>query len=53
MEPPEVLYHGTGEKYAASIDAQGLLPKGRLYIHLSGDEDTARSVGIRHGRPVI
>ena len=53
MEPPEVLYHGTGEKYAASIDAQGLLPQRRLYVHLSGDEDTARSVGIRHGRPVI
>ena len=53
MEPPEVLYHGTGEKYAASIDAQGLLPQRRLYVYLSGDEDTARSVGIRHGRPVI
>ena len=52
-EPPEILYHGTGEKYAASIDAQGLLPKGRLYVHLSGDEDTAGSVGIRHGKPVI
>ena len=52
-EPPEILYHGTGEKYAASIDAQGLLPRRRLYVHLSGDEDTARSVGIRHRRPVI
>ena len=53
MEPPEILYHGTGEKYAASIDAQGLLPRRRLCVHLSGDEDTARSVGIRHGKPVI
>ena len=52
-EPPEILYHGTGEKYAVSIDAQGLLPRRRLYVHLSGDEDTARSVGIRHGKPVI
>ena len=52
-EPPEILYHGTGEKYAASIDAQGLLPGRRLYVHLSGDEDTARKVGIRHGRPII
>ena len=52
-EPPEILYHGTGEKYAASIDAQGLLPGRRLYVHLSGDEDTARKVGIRHGKPVI
>jgi putative RNA 2'-phosphotransferase len=53
MEPPEILYHGTGEKYAASIDAQGLLPGRRLYVHLSGDKDTARSVGIRHGKPIV
>ena len=33
--PPELLYHGTGEKYRKSIDAEGLKPKGRLYVHLS------------------
>lgn len=27
MSPPEYLYHGTGKKYAASIDRLGLLPK--------------------------
>ncbi|MBE6123478.1 MAG: RNA 2'-phosphotransferase [Erysipelotrichaceae bacterium] len=52
-EPPEVLYHGTGEKYVSSIEAQGLLPKSRLYVHLSKDTETARNVGSRHGRPVI
>ena len=52
-EPPEFLYHGTGEKYVASIEAQGLIPKSRLYVHLSSDADTARRVGQRHGRPVI
>ncbi len=52
-EPPEVLYHGTGEKYVSSIEAQGLIPKSRLYVHLSKDTDTARNVGARHGRPVI
>ena len=52
-EPPEILYHGTGEKFAASIDKQGLIPKSRLYVHLSGDEDTACKVGQRHGKPVI
>ena len=52
-EPPEFLYHGTGEKYVASIDAQGLVPKSRLYVHLSADVDTARKVGQRHGKPVI
>ena len=51
--PPEVLYHGTGEKFVESILRQGLLPKSRLYVHLSGDVETARKVGARHGRPVI
>ena len=51
--PPAVLYHGTGEKYVASIDREGLIPKSRLYVHLSSDEETARKVGSRHGKPVI
>ena len=51
--PPAILYHGTGEKYVASIDVQGLIPKSRLYVHLSSDAETARKVGSRHGRPVI
>ena len=53
VEPPEILYHGTGEKYTGSIEKEGLIPKSRLYVHLSGDEETARKVGMRHGRPVI
>ncbi len=53
VTPPDILYHGTGEKYTASIDVQGLIPKSRLYVHLSGDMDTARKVGSRHGKPVI
>ncbi len=51
--PPDILWHGTGEKYVASIDEQGLLPKSRLYVHLSGDYETAVKVGSRHGKPVI
>ncbi len=52
-EPPEYLYHGTGQKYVKSIDQTGLVPKGRLYVHLSKDVDTAVKVGSRHGQPVI
>lgn len=52
-KPPVILYHGTGEKYVTSIDEQGLIPKSRLYVHLSGDEVTAKTVGSRHGKPVI
>ena len=51
--PPEILYHGTGEKSVPSIDERGLLPQSRLYVHLSGDAETARKVGGRHGRPVV
>lgn len=51
--PPEYLFHGTGEKYVSSIDSQGLLPKSRLYVHLSDNTTTAEKVGKRHGKPVI
>ena len=51
--PPEILYHGTGEKYVPSIDQQGLIPKSRLYVHLSEDKETAVKVGQRHGKPVV
>jgi len=52
-EPPELLWHGTGEKFVASIDVQGLIPKSRLYVHLSADEETAVKVGRRHGNPIL
>lgn len=51
--PPELLWHGTGEKYTASIEKTGLIPKSRLYVHLSKDMDTAIAVGKRHGKPVV
>lgn len=51
--PPAILYHGTGEKYIASINEHGLIPKSRLYVHLSKDYETAVKVGSRHGKPVV
>lgn len=53
VKPPQFLWHGTGEKYVISIDEQGLIPKSRLYVHLSKDEETAINVGKRHGKPVL
>ena len=52
-EPPEYLYHGTGEKYVESINQDGLIPKSRLYVHLSKDIKTAENVGKRHGKEVV
>ena len=53
VNPPEYLWHGTGEKYTDSIELIGLIPKSRLYVHLSSDEETAINVGKRHGKPVV
>lgn len=46
--PPEILYHGTARRFLNSILENGLLPKGRQYVHLSQDVETAHSVGMRH-----
>lgn len=51
--PPEILWHGTAEKYVESIEEQGLIPKSRLYVHLSKNMETAVNVGKRHGKPVV
>lgn len=51
--PPDILWHGTGEKYTSSIETEGLIPKTRLYVHLSADPNTAIKVGSRHGKPVV
>ena len=51
--PPSVLFHGTGAQNVASILRIGLESRGRNHVHLSGDEDTARKVGMRHGKPVV
>lgn len=53
LEPPEILYHGTAARFLESIREQGLKPMSRLYVHLSGDKDTAGKVGKRHGKPVV
>ena len=51
--PPEVLYHGTAEKYLPPIRAQGLLKGSRHHVHLSERVETATAVGQRHGRLVL
>ena len=53
LNPPDILYHGTGEKYVESIKKQGLIRKNRLYVHLSDNIEIAEKVGKRHGKPVI
>lgn len=51
--PPDVLYHGTGEGAVESIKQMGLCKMSRHHVHLSTDIVTAKTVGTRHGRPVV
>jgi putative RNA 2'-phosphotransferase len=52
-QPPDTLYHGTVERFLASILAEGLKKGKRHHVHLSRDVETARKVGARRGKPVI
>jgi putative RNA 2'-phosphotransferase len=52
-DPPATLYHGTVEAVLPAIRKQGLRKMLRHHVHLSADEETARAVGARRGRPVI
>lgn len=52
-KPPEILYHGTAQRFLGDIRREGLKPMSRLYVHLSRDVETAKAVGGRHGKPAI
>ncbi len=51
--PPEILFHGTAERFLDSIKGNGLIKGRRHHVHLSADAKTARIVGQRHGKPVV
>lgn len=53
IAPPARLFHGTATRFLDAIMIEGLRPGGRQKVHLSADEATARTVGQRHGKPVI
>lgn len=52
-DPPAVLYHGTVERFLATIERDGLRPMQRHHVHLSATVDTAVKVGSRRGSPVV
>jgi putative RNA 2'-phosphotransferase len=52
-KPPDFLFHGTATRFVESIKRLGLVPKKRNYVHLSPDQQTALTVGGRHGKPIV
>ena len=54
VQPPAVLFHGTSSGFLEQIKHEGLKPKGRQYVHLSVDQETALLVAKRkQGIPSI
>jgi putative RNA 2'-phosphotransferase len=53
VEPPDILYHGTVQRFVPSIAENGLRSGSRQHVHLSPDTKTATAVGNRRGRSVI
>ncbi|MEO6722412.1 MAG: RNA 2'-phosphotransferase [Ferruginibacter sp.] len=51
--PPDLLYHGTADRFVESILKEGLIKQQRQQVHLSLEVETAKAVGARHGKPVI
>jgi putative RNA 2'-phosphotransferase len=51
--PPDILYHGTATRFLDSILEKGIVKGNRLYVHLSKDDETATTVGARHGKPYV
>lgn len=52
-DPPEVLFHGTVERFLDAIRAEGLKKMNRHDVHLSPDVPTAIKVGQRRGQPIV
>jgi putative RNA 2'-phosphotransferase len=54
LEPPDVLFHGTVDRFLDSIRDKGLLRGARTHVHLSPDAKTAEIVAARRaGKKII
>lgn len=52
-QPPEILLHGTPQKFVDAIRTEGLQKIKRHDVHLHEDLKVAKDVGKRRGNPVI
>lgn len=54
VTPPDVLYHGTNQRFLSAILTEGLTKQARHHVHLSPDIATATIVaGRRKGQDVL
>lgn len=53
LEPPNILYHGTSNKFINSIMSEGLIKKERHHVHLSSSIEEAFEVAKRRKNPIL
>lgn len=53
LAPPNILLHGTAERFLSVIFEQGLTKQQRHHVHLSETRELALSVGARYGKPAV
>lgn len=53
IEPPEILFHGTAERFWPLIELEGLDKRNRQHVHLTENTTVATSVGGRYGKPLL
>lgn len=51
--PPDVLFHGTVERFLPSIRTRGLVKGKRHHVHLSATRELAIVVGKHRGEPYV
>ena len=52
-QPPELLCHGTPQKFVQAIQSGGLKKMNRHHVHMHPDKSLAKEVGSRRGKPVL
>ena len=52
-EPPEILFHGTVDRFLEAIRREGLVRGARTHVHLSADEATAMIVARRRAGATV
>lgn len=53
ITPPDVLLHGTAERFLKSILQEGLTKQNRHHVHLTESKEVAQAVGARYGKLVL
>ena len=53
LVPPNILIHGTADRFIEAIRKTGLSKMERHHVHLTESQAVAQNVGSRYGKPVI